>query len=107
MPATLCSGNVLTKQRKIAETTRRIAGEPLTSINHAMDLDWFNEAWKRTRKNGAVGIDGVDRDTFENDLQGNLKEDGCYKAPPSRRVYIPKANGEERPIAIPCLGDKE
>jgi len=112
MTATLCSGNVLTKQRKIAEVARRKRGEPLSSINHTMDLDWFTQAWKRTRKNGAVGIDDIDREAFEKDLAGNLEElakqfrSGTYKAPPSKRVYIPKSDGGTRPIAIPCLGDK-
>jgi group II intron reverse transcriptase/maturase len=70
------------------------------------------EAYKLTRKDGAVGVDGMTAAEFEGDLQGNLGElleglkSGTYRAPPVRRVHIPKGPGKTRPIGIPTLGDK-
>ena len=72
----------------------------------------MREAYRRTRKDGAVGIDGVSADDFEIDLEGNLKsllrriKSGSYRAPPVRRHYIPKADGTQRPLGIPTLEDK-
>ena len=102
--------NVLTKQRQIAEIAKRIE-EPLTSLAHHIDCNWMREAWRQTRKDGAIGVDGMTPEDFETELGSNLMEleslakSGAYQAPPSRRAYIPKDKGQ-RPIAIPCLADK-
>ena len=85
-----------------------------TSLAYLMDLDWLMEAYRRTRKDGAVGVDGVTAEDYEQDLEGNLQslldraKSGTYKAPPVRRVYIPKGNSktETRPLGIPTLEDK-
>ncbi len=85
-----------------------------TSLAYLMDLDWLMEAYRRTRKDGAVGVDGVTAEDYEHDLEGNLQslldraKSGTYKAPPVRRVYIPKGNSktETRPLGIPTLEDK-
>jgi group II intron reverse transcriptase/maturase len=79
-----------------------------------MDLEWLHEAYRRTRKDGAVGIDGQTSADYERDLAGNLRslldraKSGRYFAPPVRRVHIPKAGSstETRPIGIPTLEDK-
>ena len=79
-----------------------------------MDLDWLKEAYRRTRKDGAVGVDGVTADEYEQELEGNLQnlldraKSGTYRAPPVRRVHIPKGGSttETRPIGIPTLEDK-
>jgi group II intron reverse transcriptase/maturase len=85
----------------------------LTSLNQHLDLPWMREAYRRTRKDGAVGIDGQTAAEYEKDLEGNLRsllervKSGTYWAPPVRRVYIPKGTGPEtRPIGIPTLEDK-
>jgi group II intron reverse transcriptase/maturase len=75
-------------------------------------MDWMKEAYRRTRKNGASGVDGQTAAEYEKDLEGNLKslinraKSGSYRAPPVKRVYISKGNGEKRPIGIPTLEDK-
>jgi len=103
--------NVLTKQRQIADIAKRIE-DPLTSLAHHIDVEWMREAWRRTRKDGAVGVDGMNAKDFEVELGSNLMEleclakSGAYLAPPARRVHIPKGEGKTRPIAIPCLADK-
>jgi group II intron reverse transcriptase/maturase len=85
-----------------------------TSLAYLMDLDWLQEAWQRTRKDGAVGVDGQAAQEYEKDLEANLRslleraKSGTYRAPPVRRVYIPKGGSrtETRPIGIPTLEDK-
>jgi len=85
-----------------------------TSLAYHMDLDWLLEAYRRTRKEGAVGVDGQTAADYEQDLEGNLRslleraKSGSYFAPPVRRVHIPKAGSPEqtRPIGIPTLEDK-
>jgi hypothetical protein len=85
----------------------------LTSLNQHLDLAWLREAYRRTRKDGAVGVDGQTAADYEKDLEGNLRslleraKSGTYWAPPVRRVHIPKGTGgETRPIGIPTLEDK-
>jgi retron-type reverse transcriptase len=85
-----------------------------TSLAYLMDIDWLFEAYRKTRKSGAVGVDGVTAAEYEQDLEGNLRrlldraKSGSYRAPPVRRVYIPKGSSstEVRPIGIPTLEDK-
>ena len=84
-----------------------------TSLAHHIDIDWLLEAYQRTRKDGAAGVDNVTAADYEQDLQGNLQrlldqaKSGTYRAPPVRRVHIPKGtSGETRPIGIPTLEDK-
>ena len=85
----------------------------LTSLNHYLDLDWLREAFFRTRKNGAPGVDGQTWADYATNLDENLRslleraKSGSYYAPPVRRVWIPKGTGSEtRPIGIPTLEDK-
>jgi group II intron reverse transcriptase/maturase len=105
--------NVSTKQQRIAELAQRHAGEGLTTLHHHLDLDWLRVAYERVRKDGAPGIDGVTWASYGEQLEANLEDllkrvkTGCYRAPPVRRVHIPKGNGKEtRPIGIPTLEDK-
>ncbi|MGH9893094.1 MAG: group II intron reverse transcriptase/maturase, partial [bacterium] len=85
-----------------------------TSLAHHLDVEWLREAYRRTRKDGAAGVDGVTAADYERDLEGNLErllsraKSGAYRAPPVRRVHIPKGNSatETRPIGIPTLEDK-
>ena len=44
-----------------------------TSLAYLMDIDWLNEAYRRTRKDGAAGVDGVTAEQYEQDLEGNLQ----------------------------------
>jgi retron-type reverse transcriptase len=104
---------VSTRQRKIATLARQTPEQGLTSLNHHLDLDWLHEAYRRTRKDGAVGVDGqtaedyaADLDTHLSDLLNRAKS-GQYKAPAVRRVHIPKGDGTKtRPIGIPSFEDK-
>jgi group II intron reverse transcriptase/maturase len=104
---------VSTKQRRIAENARRLPEVSFSSIAHHMDVWWLHEAYRRTRKDGAVGIDGQTAEEYQRDLKGNLEslkeraKSGLYRAPAVRRVRIPKAGSTEtRPIGIPTFEDK-
>lgn len=105
---------VSTKQERIAELAKRSPQMAFTSLAYLMDLDWLKEAYQRTRKDGAVGVDGVTAEEYERDLEGNLQrlldraKSGTYRAPPVRRVHIPKGGSttETRPLGIPTLEDK-
>jgi RNA-directed DNA polymerase len=86
--------------------------EPLTTLAHHVDMDWMREAYRRTRKDGALGIDGQSATEYAQNLEANLQsllgraKSGTYRAPAVKRVYIPKAKGEQRPLGIPTFEDK-
>ena len=101
------------KQQRIAMLAKRNPEMSFTSLAYLMDLDWLREAYGRTRKDGAVGVDGVTADTYAEHLEENLQllldraKSGAYRAPPVRRVHIPKGKGNAtRPIGIPSFEDK-
>ena len=105
--------SVSTKVRRIAELARQKPGEALTSLHHHIDMDWLVEAWQRTRKDGAGGIDGQTAKDYAVNLRDNPADllerfrSGRYQAPPVRRVEIPKGDGKgARPIGIPTIEDK-
>jgi len=113
MTETLDSELVSTRQRRIAQLAEQMPEKGLTSLNQHLDLAWMREAYRRTRKDGATGIDGQTAADYEKGLEGNLRslleraKSGTYWAPPVRRVHIPKGTeGATRPIGIPTLEDK-
>jgi group II intron reverse transcriptase/maturase len=84
-----------------------------TTLAHHIDIEFLLEACRRTRKDGAVGVDGQTARAFAEDLEENLQslldrfKSGSYRAPPVRRVLIPKGDGRSfRPIGIPTFEDK-
>lgn len=110
MSETKGSTNISTKQERIAELARRF--QTLTTLSHHIDETWMAEAYRRTRKDGATGVDGQSAQEYAQNLEGNLAalleraKAGTYRAPAVRRVHIPKGNGELRPIGIPTFEDK-
>lgn len=113
MSETLSSGSISTRLRRIAELARAMPGKALTSLSHAIDVEALHEAYRRTRKDGAVGVDGQTGAHYEANLWENLGsllerfKSGTYHAPPVRRVHIPKGDGKKtRPIGIPTFEDK-
>lgn len=106
-------GTVSTKQQRIVELAKPAPPMSFTSLAYFMDIDWLHEAYRRTRKDGAVGVDGQTAEDYAVNLEANLQslldraKSGTYRAPPVRRVHIPKGTGDEtRPIGIPTLEDK-
>jgi group II intron reverse transcriptase/maturase len=85
----------------------------LTTLAHHIDIDWLREAYRRTRKDGATGVDRQSAAEYAEHLEDNLRslleraKTGTYRAPPVRRVQIPKGDGKQtRPIGIPTFEDK-
>ena len=106
--------DVSTKRQRIALLARQSPMMGFTSLAHLIDYDWLLLAYERTRKDGAVGVDGQTADDYAANLEANLKslleraKSGTYQAPPVRRAHIPKAGSstETRPLGIPTFEDK-
>ncbi len=113
MTETPSSTNISPRLRKIAELANQAPGLAFTTLAHHIDIDLLREAYRRTRKDGAVGVDGTTAAEYASNLEGNLRslldraKAGTYRAPPVRRVYIPKGDGKKlRPLGIPTFEDK-
>lgn len=113
MAETSSSEAVSTRRQQIAKLAKDAPTMVLTTLAHHMDLAWLREAYERTRKDGATGVDGVTAAEYAADLEGNLRllldraKSGMYRAPPVRRVHIPKGDGSQtRPLGIPTFEDK-
>ena len=113
MAEPLNSGPISTRLRRIAKLAREHPERAFRSLSHVIDVDFLKEAHRRTRKDGAVGVDGQTAAEYAADLEGNLQslldrlKSGTYRAPPVRRVHIPKGDGRKtRPIGIPTFEDK-
>lgn len=104
--------SVSTKLQRIATMAKEHPERSFTNLAHYIDLDFLNEAYRLTRKDGAPGIDGVTGTEYELNLKANLQDlldrfkSGRYRAPDVRRVHIPKGNGQTRPLGIPTFEDK-
>jgi RNA-directed DNA polymerase len=105
--------DVSTKQQRIARLAQRHADRPFLSLNHYIDIKWLREAYRRTRKDGAAGIDGKTAQEYGERLDENLEsllsraKSGSYRAPAVKRAHIPKGSGKgTRPIGVPTIEDK-
>jgi RNA-directed DNA polymerase len=110
---TLSPTDVSTRLQRVAELASKTPKMVLTTLAHHIDVEFLHEAYRRTRKDGAVGVDGQTAAEYAENLEANLQsllgrfKSGRYWAPPVRRVYIPKGSGNERrPIGIPTFEDK-
>lgn len=113
MMETQTSAIISTRLERIAKLAKGAPGMALRTLAHHIDVDLLREAHRLTRKDGAVGVDGQTAEAYAANLEGNLQslldraKSGTYRAPPVRRVHIPKGNGKEtRPLGIPTFEDK-
>ena len=113
MTETSSSLDISTKLERIVKLATDLPDVPLTTLAHHIDAAWLHEAYRRTRKDGARGIDGQSATQYAEHLEGNIRsllgraKTGIYRAPPVRRVHIPKGDGSQtRPIGIPTFEDK-
>jgi group II intron reverse transcriptase/maturase len=112
MQGTSSPANVTTKLERIAKLARDAPKMVLTTLAHQIDEEFLLEAYRRTRKDGATGVDEQTADEYASNLQGNLcsllgrLKSGTYRAPPVRRVHSPKGDGKPRPIGIPTFEDQ-
>jgi RNA-directed DNA polymerase len=99
----------LERIRKVARERKK---ERFTALFHHISIDLLEEAFDELRENAAPGVDGLTWKDYEADLERNLTDlhdrvqRGAYRPLPSRRVYIPKPDGRQRPIAVAALEDK-
>ena len=107
-----CPSTICTKLERIARLAKDGPEMSFTTLAHHIDIEWLREAYARTRKDGAAGIDGQTAKDYATNLEGNLAglldraKSGRYRAPAVRRVHIPKDDGDKRPIGIPTFEDK-
>jgi RNA-directed DNA polymerase len=97
---------------KVMERAKRDSQVRFTSLAHLLDKQALVRAYDRLRKDAAVGMDGITKEKYGQDLErnvGNLRErmrTMRYRHQPIRRVHIPKDKGKTRPIGISCIEDK-
>jgi group II intron reverse transcriptase/maturase len=112
MGDTLRSQTVSTKLQRIAKQAEDYPQMVFTTLAHHMDVDFLQEAYRRTRKDSSPGVDGMTAKQYGEDLEGNLQDlygrlkSGQYKAPPVVRAWLEKDNGKKRPIGKPTFEDK-
>ena len=97
---------------RVRQAARRRKKEPFTALLHHISLDTLRTAFYALKRKAAPGVDGVTWQDYEVDLEPRLADlharvhRGAYRPQPSRRTYIPKADGKLRPLAIAALEDK-
>jgi RNA-directed DNA polymerase len=95
--------------RKVARKRRK---ERFTALLHHVSMDLLRDSFYALKRQAAPGVDGVTWEKYEAGLEDRLTDlhsrvhRGVYRAQPSRRVYIPKADGRQRPLGIAALEDK-
>jgi RNA-directed DNA polymerase len=112
MGDTLRSPTITTQLQRIAEQAKQYPEMVFTTLAHLMDEDFLREAYRRTRKDSAPGIDGVTAVQYAEHLDENLRDlherlrSGRYVAPPVRRQWLDKPDGSQRAIGLPTFEDK-
>src|SRR3990170_4781310 len=92
---------------RVRQAARQRKKEKLTALLHHLSIDLFREAFLALKRDAAPGVDDLTWQTYAADLERNLTDlharvhRGAYRALPSRRTYIPKADGRQRPLAVP------
>jgi group II intron reverse transcriptase/maturase len=112
MAGTKSLETISTKLLRIAKLAREHPQWVFTTLAHHIDIELLREAHRLTRKSGAPGVDGQTAEAYAEHLEENLQslldrfKSGTYRAPPVRRVHIPKSDGKTRPLGIPTFEDK-
>jgi RNA-directed DNA polymerase len=97
---------------RIRRVARQRKKEKFTALLHHINAEHLEAAFFELKENAAPGVDGLTWGAYEAGLDGNIADlhsrlhRGAYRALPSRRVYIPKPDGRQRPLAIAALEDK-
>ena len=97
---------------RVRHVALRNKGERFSALLHHVTVERLREAFWAIRKSAAPGVDGVTWEHYRADLERQLVnlharvQHGAYRAKPSRRAYIPKPDGRQRPLGIAALEDK-
>ena len=111
-PRTQCRTCVPSALDRVRQAAKRNKGMRFTALLHHVDAQRLREAYESLKRDAAPGVDGVTWQQYGEQLDGNLHElharlhRGAYRARATRRVYIPKADGRQRPLGIAALEDK-
>jgi RNA-directed DNA polymerase len=112
MTDALTSLDMSTGLRKVAERAKREPAARFHSLAHLIDEELLAGMYERLRGKAAVGVDGITKDQYGQDLERNLRDlherlrTKRYRHQPIRRVHIPKEKGRTRPIGISATEDK-
>jgi group II intron reverse transcriptase/maturase len=96
----------------VREAACKDSTRKFTALLHHVNEDCLTEAFFNLKKTVAVGVDGITWHEYERDMEANIADlhgrihRGAYRAKPSRRVWIPKSDGRQRPLGIASLEDK-
>ena len=105
-------GNMSPELLKVVERAQREPEGRFHSLAHLIDVPALERAYRRSRKDAAVGGDGVTKEQYGQELEANLRDLHArmkakrYRHQPIRRVHIPKEGGKTRPIGISAFEDK-
>ena len=97
---------------RIRKAARERKKERFTSLFHHLSIELLEDSFDELKQNAAPGVDGLTWEAYDADLERNLADlhsrlhRGAYRALPSRRTYIPKPDGRQRPLAVAALEDK-
>ena len=111
-PRTPSRTSVTQALERIRRTARERKEEKFTALLHHIDTERLETEFFAIKEHAAPGVDGVTWRDYEQNLRSNLEDlharihRGAYRPQPSRRVYIPKSDGRQRPLAVAALEDK-
>ena len=111
-PRTQCRPSAPSALDRVREAARQDKRTRFTALFHHLTIDRLRSSFLALQRKAAAGVDGVTWEQYQVNLEDNLQElhgrlhRGAYRAKPSRRVYIPKADGRQRPLGIAALEDK-
>jgi group II intron reverse transcriptase/maturase len=109
---TQCRERVTQALGRVRQAAKARRKERFTALLHHVNIDLLRLSFYALKRNAAPGVDGVTWQDYESDLESNLQylharvHRGAYRAKPSRRKYIPKPDGRQRPLGIAALEDK-
>jgi RNA-directed DNA polymerase len=112
MKGAMTSENMSPGLLRVMERARRNPHERQLSLAYLIDVESLRRAYHRIRKKAVVGVDGVTKEQYGQDLEDNLQnlhqrlKTMKYRHQPIRRIHIPKGKNRKRPIGISCLEDK-
>jgi hypothetical protein len=97
---------------RVREVARKDGKRKFTALLHHVSIDLLRMSYHSLKKQAAPGVDGMTWEAYGRDLEARLADlhgrvhRGAYQAQPSRRVWIPKTDGRQRPLGIAALEDK-
>ena len=113
IPRTQCRKNGMPSAlERVRQAAQRSRNEKFSSLMHHITPERLNVSFLELKKNAKPGVDGVTWKQYAKDLDNNVEnlylrlQNGAYRVKPSRRTYIPKPDGRQRPLGIAALEDK-